>query len=89
MKENMEDKYFTYVLISQKNSRFYIGQTNNIEKRLQQHNFGKVNSTKPYIPYKLVYLEKFLTKNEAVRREKELKATNGRRFLRKILKISN
>jgi putative endonuclease len=46
---------------------------------------GRVNSTKPYRPYRIIYNEETDSKAEAVKREKELKLTEGRRFLRKFI----
>lgn len=78
--------YNIYVLYSKKFDRIYIGQSDNIDRRIKQHNSGHVLSTKAYIPFELVYSEHFGTRDEAVQREKDLKSTTGRRFLRKILK---
>jgi putative endonuclease len=63
----------------------YIGQTNDVNRRIKDHNKGRVESTKSYIPYKLIYVEEHSTREDAVRREKELKTTEGRRFLKKLI----
>ena len=65
--------YRVYILKSLKVSRYYIGHTNNLVKRLNEHNSGKTKSTKGYIPWKIVYTEEFETKSEAFRREREIK----------------
>jgi putative endonuclease len=78
-------KYFVYVLLSLKNSHLYIGYTNNLVKRLVEHSKGKVNSTKPFLPYRLIYTEKFNNSKDALLREKELKTTEGRRFLKQFI----
>ena len=80
-----KSKYFTYALYSYSFSRLYIGQTDDVNRRLTQHNEGKVDSTKPYKPYKLIYFEEHLTREDAVKREKELKTSEGRRFLKKFI----
>jgi putative endonuclease len=77
--------FFTYVLYSELFDRLYIGQTDNLEKRLHQHNSGKVPSTKPYLPYRLVQVEEFSTRVEALKREKTLKLGKERIRLRKII----
>jgi len=77
--------FYIYALISQLNSHLYIGQTNNIERRMKQHNSGKVLSTKAFIPYKMIYLEEFKERNSAVLREKKLKTAWGRKFLKKYI----
>ena len=59
--------------------------TDNIERRLSEHNSGKVTSTKGYIPWELVHLETFDSRVEARKREKFLKSGDGRAFLKRIL----
>ncbi len=80
-----ESKYYTYALYYYGFSRLYVGHTNDINRRLEEHNEGKVESTKSYIPYRLIYIEEQKTRKDAVRREKELKTTEGRRFLKKFI----
>jgi len=65
--------YYVYLLQSGKTGKFYVGFTSNLKKRFQQHNNGEVESTKYSIPYKLVYFEGFLSKKDALIREKKLK----------------
>jgi len=76
--------YVTYGLYSKKFDRLYVGHSNNIERRFKLHNDGRVPSTRPYRPYELIYSEYFETKADAVKREKDLKTTRGRRFLRSL-----
>lgn len=78
--------YYVYVLESQKNGYLYKGFCRNINKRLEQHNTGQTQSTKNGIPWKLVYCEIFLNKEDALDREKYLKTGWGRNFLKKALK---
>jgi len=54
-----------------------IGCTTDIDKRLKEHNSGKTKSTKPYIPWKLIYSEKFNNKMKAYKREWFLKHPKG------------
>ncbi|MCI0449380.1 MAG: GIY-YIG nuclease family protein [Chlorobi bacterium] len=84
----MPKKFIVYCLYSNSNKGLYIGHTDNLERRFSQHNSGKVLSTKAYKPYKLLHKEEFDTKQEAIVREKELKGSSGRRFLKKFKKIS-
>ena len=74
--------YFSYVLYSEKFNRFYKGHCEDLVERLNQHNHGHTTSTKPYIPWKLVYYEEFENRTDAVKREKYLKTAAGRRFLK-------
>lgn len=74
--------YFTYVLLSEKDSKHYVGFTNDLVKRIREHNQGIVESTKDRRPLKLVYYEACLSKEKAIKREKYFKTGFGRRFLK-------
>jgi len=75
-------KYYTYVLHSPEYDKIYIGYTNNLKRRLHFHNKGIQGWTAKYIPWDLVYHEEYETKTEAMKREKELKSYQGRKFIR-------
>ncbi|MFA5961514.1 MAG: GIY-YIG nuclease family protein [Parcubacteria group bacterium] len=77
---------YVYVLESKKNRDFYKGFTQDINKRLKEHNSGLTESTKNHRPWKLVYCEIFLNKQDAINREKYLKGNWGRKFLKEVLK---
>lgn len=74
--------YFTYILYSKKFTRTYTGHTQDLEKRLKEHNSGKTKSTEPYIPWEIFYYEKFSTREEAVIREKFFKSSSSRNFIK-------
>ena len=76
--------HFVYVLRSLKSGRRYIGSTSDLTKRLQNHNAGKVRSTKFYRPYEIIYREVFPTKTEALKREKFFKTIDGYNFLKSL-----
>ena len=78
--------YYVYVLISSKDNGRYIGYTNNLRKRLEEHNKGKNFSTKFRAPFSLVYYEACINQDDAKQREKYLKSTTGRRFITKRIK---
>ena len=77
--------YFVYVIQSDVDGRFYNGLTKDIENRVKEHNTGKTKSTRPYKPWKLVYLEEYKTREEARKRELFLKSGEGRELLKHIL----
>ena len=77
---------YVYVLLSQSDGKFYIGYTSDLRKRLLEHNSGKVQSTRHRVPLDLLYYEACRNKDDAVQREKYLKSTYGRRYLRNRLK---
>ncbi len=75
--------YFVYVLYSENYDKIYIGMTSNLEQRLLSHNeLSKKGWTIKFRPWKMVYKESFQTKQEALKREKELKSFRGREFIR-------
>ena len=77
--------HYTYILVSSKSHIFYYGSTNDLDKRLKLHNFGKVKSTKAHIPWKLVWYAGFLTEKEARDFELYLKTGSGKAFAYKRL----
>lgn len=79
-------EYFVYVLISKKDNKFYTGFTSNLSERINEHNSGKVNSTKYRTPFELVYYEGCFNLEDTLHREKYLKSTYGKRYIRNRLK---
>jgi putative endonuclease len=65
--------YYTYVLQSKKDFKFYYGYTENLKLRIEQHAKGKVESTKYRRPLELIYFEACLNKDDALKREKYFK----------------
>jgi putative endonuclease len=78
--------YYVYLLRSQTDKYFYTGYTSNLPRRVEDHNSGKVNSTKHRIPLDLVYWEGSLNQKDALRREKYLKTAWGKRYIKNRLK---
>jgi len=78
--------YYIYVLQSTKNDNLYIGFTDDLRKRLIEHNKGLNFSTKPYRPWELIHYEAYRNKKDAMRREKYLKSSQGARLLKRMLK---
>jgi putative endonuclease len=76
------NQYFTYIIKSDVDGRLIKGRTDNLNKRLTEHNSGKTKSTKGYIPWSLVYFEAFATREESILREKYFKSGIGREFLK-------
>ena len=79
-------KYYVYVLQSKRDHMLYTGYTSNLLNRIQLHNEGKVNSTKNRIPLELIYWEGCLNKKDALQREKYLKSSWGKCYLKNRLK---
>lgn len=79
--------WYVYLLLSKKTSKWYIGSTNNMQKRILSHNAGKNRLTKYGIPWKIIYCEIGLNQKDARAREKYLKFGQGRRYLKNRLKF--
>jgi len=77
-----------YILYSEKADRYYIGQTFELEERLKQHNRGDSAYTKFGIPWSLVYKESFSNRSEAMKREKKLKRSKNREYIRRLIHTS-
>ena len=75
--------YFVYILKSEIENKFYTGHTNDLSRRLLEHNSGKHYYAKRFIPWKLVYTEEYNTLVDAVIREKYLKSAAGRKWIKK------
>lgn len=82
----MINKFYVYILYSYKDKGLYIGFTNNLKRRLQQHAKGEVVSTHLRIPIKLIHYEYFISEADAKAREKFLKSGYGRDQLKAFLK---
>jgi len=77
--------YFVYVLLSEKDSKFYTGYTSNLRNRIDKHFKGKVIATKNRRPIRLIYYEAYINKADAKGREKFLKGGSGHKYLYKQL----
>lgn len=73
--------FYMYILESLKEGIRYIGYTNTLKRRIEEHKKGQTASTKFRLPFKLIYFEGCLEEEDAKRREGYLKTTQGRRFL--------
>lgn len=78
----MKKFFYTYVLKSLNDGKLYTGWTDNLKLRLSKHNSGKVDSTRFRLPFELVYFEGCLSKEKAIQREKTLKTSFGRKYLK-------
>jgi putative endonuclease len=78
-------RFFLYILQSEKNKKYYIGITKDIETRLNQHNRGVGKSTRSNRPWCLVYTEEYQTRSEAAIREKEIKNQKSRTYIENLI----
>lgn len=78
--------YYVYVLQGKNISNWYTGYTSDLRKRFREHEEGKSTWTKSRGPWKLIYYEACLNEQDALTREKYLKSTMGKRYLKNRLK---
>ncbi len=76
--------YYVYILKSETKEKTYVGFTNNLERRIKEHNSGKSKFTSKYIPWRVVYQEQVETLANARARELYLKSAAGRKFRKKL-----
>jgi len=80
--------YFVYVLKSKKiTEKYYIGHSEDLKERLKRHNNGYVRSTKHARPWKIIHVEEYENKNNAYRRELEIKSYKGGSAFKKLIGI--
>jgi putative endonuclease len=77
--------YYVYILFSSKSKDFYFGSTPDLKNRVVAHNEGKVKSTKPYIPWELVFYAGLKNRQVALDFERYLKSGSGKSFTYKRL----
>ncbi|MCZ8198788.1 MAG: GIY-YIG nuclease family protein [Flavobacterium sp.] len=76
--------YCVYIIFSEVLSKYYTGQTNNIDDRLRRHNNGLSSSTKSGKPWVLIYKIEFKTRSEAMLLELKIKKRGAQRYLTDI-----
>jgi putative endonuclease len=78
--------YYVYVLQSKMTKELYTGYTKDLKERLEKHNRGLNFSTKAGVPWKLIHYEAYRNEEDAKRREKYLKTSQGNRLMKRMLK---
>jgi len=77
--------YYSYILMSEKDGTYYIGQTKNIEDRMSRHNSGHSKATKTKRFWKLVFIKEFVTRSKAVQYEQQLKQKKSRKYIEQLI----
>ncbi|ADQ80423.1 Excinuclease ABC C subunit domain protein [Paludibacter propionicigenes WB4] len=77
--------YTVYAIRSLTRNYIYVGMTSDLDERLQRHNAGYEQTTKPYRPFELIYKEEVESRIEARNREKYFKSGVGKDFLKKLI----
>ncbi|OGK10449.1 hypothetical protein A2767_01170 [Candidatus Roizmanbacteria bacterium RIFCSPHIGHO2_01_FULL_35_10] len=78
--------FYVYIIQSIHLNFIYIGYTDNLKRRFEEHNSGLVISTKHYLPLELIHYEAYKNQKDAKRREKYLKCNRGKTTLKTMLK---
>ena len=78
--------FYVYAIKSLADHGLYIGCTGDLKNRIRSHDKGSVESTKKRLPIELIYYEACTHRDDAFRREKYLKTTYGRRYIKQRLK---
>ena len=78
--------YYVYVLQSRKTKKHYIGYTNNLERRLVEHNSGRTKSLKKHVPLEIIRVEEYSSYREARVRELEIKSYKSGEAFKNLIK---
>ncbi len=78
--------WVVYILRSEKNGRYYVGSTDDLERRLAQHNTGHTPSTRPYQPWTVAYHEPMPNRLAARQREREIKGWKSRVLIEDLIR---
>jgi putative endonuclease len=77
--------YTLYILHSKTVDRYYIGYTNDLTRRLREHNRVKGKFTDVGIPWEVVYTESYNAKKDAMTREKYIKSRKSKKFIFELI----
>ena len=80
--------FYIYILQSLKDGSYYVGSTQNLEERIERHNQGRSQYTKPRRPWKLVYSEEHTDRSNAVKRENQIKRRKDKEFIQSLIRTS-
>ncbi len=81
--------YTVYILHSDSRDLFYVGSTGDVEQRVWQHNNASGGFTRTGRPWKLMYVEEYDQKSEALKRERYLKRMKSARYLKELIQGEN
>jgi putative endonuclease len=77
--------FYIYIIYSSSKDKYYVGYTHDLDLRLIHHNDGWTKSTKSGIPWTLVYSEKYNSRSDAMKREKEIKHMKSRKYIESLI----
>jgi putative endonuclease len=80
-------KFYVYIIESEVDGSYYVGHTGVLEDRLLRHNNMRSTYTSAKAPWKLVYTESYLSKAEAVKREREIKTKKSKKYIELLISL--
>ncbi|MES2848910.1 MAG: GIY-YIG nuclease family protein [Bacteroidota bacterium] len=83
--ENSNDKFYVYILQSLKDFSFYIGQCDDLDRRMSKHFDGMSKYTSGKRPLRLVYFEVYDSRTIAIKREREIKNKKSRKYIETLI----
>ena len=79
------ERFYVYILQSQKDFSFYVGQCHDLDSRMSKHTDGMSKYTSSKRPLRLVYFEVYSSRSEALKREKEIKKMKSRKYIEQLI----
>ncbi|MCW5909050.1 MAG: GIY-YIG nuclease family protein [Chitinophagales bacterium] len=74
--------YTVYILYSKQSDKYYVGHTDNLTRRIEEHNSGQTRYTSATASdWRVVYTQQFATRSDAMKREREIKHKKSRRYI--------
>ena len=77
--------FFVYIIESQKDFSFYVGQCDDLDRRMSKHNDGLSKYTSGKSPWRLKYFESYISRSEAIKREKQIKNQKSKMFIQALI----
>jgi putative endonuclease len=77
--------YYIYILYSSTLDKYYVGHTDDINRRLNEHNTSQTRYTQTGKPWILIYTETFETRAMAMKREREIKGKKSRKYIEALI----
>ena len=80
--------FCVYILQSEKDNSYYVGHSDNLDRRIEEHNREKNKYTRNKTPWKLAYGEFFNSRSEAMRREMEIKKKKRKNYIEWLINLA-
>ena len=80
--------YWVYVIKGESTGRYYVGSTGDLPDRLRRHNANRSAATRNRGPWRVVYTEEFISRQEAANRERAIKAQKSRACVERLVRAA-